>query len=59
MAAPEALPAGFQVQVYDVKDVKLSYVNGDMIELFKMLVRFGLYYPERLQQALVINAPAW
>lgn len=24
-----------------------------------MLVRFGLYYPERLHQALVINAPSW
>lgn len=25
----------------------------------QMLVRFGLYYPERLRLALVINAPAW
>lgn len=25
----------------------------------QMLVRFGLYYPERLRLALVINAPVW
>lgn len=110
-----------QVQIYDLAGFKLSYVNSDMMALFKvlfrllvpnssasaltqqhwhdsstaaaprvcpaavlflragpfhasclprpgavcpllpvqMLVRFGLYYPERLRLALVINAPAW
>lgn len=48
-----------QVQIYDLQGFKLSYVMGDMLQLFKMLVRFGLYYPERLRMALVINAPAW
>jgi hypothetical protein len=30
-----------------------------LLLLLQLLVRFGLYYPERLRQALVINAPAW
>uniref|UniRef100_A0A383VP05 CRAL-TRIO domain-containing protein n=1 Tax=Tetradesmus obliquus TaxID=3088 RepID=A0A383VP05_TETOB len=59
VAAPNPLPAGFQVQFYDMEGFKLSYVMGDMLTLFKLLVRFGHYYPERLHQALVINAPAW
>lgn len=36
VAAPDILPAGFQVQVYDMEGFKLGYVNGDMITLFKV-----------------------
>jgi hypothetical protein len=36
VAAPNPLPAGFQVQFYDMEGFKLSYVMGDMLTLFKV-----------------------
>jgi hypothetical protein len=36
VAAPNPLPAGFQVQLYDMEGFKLSYVMGDMLTLFKV-----------------------
>lgn len=30
-----------------------------LLPTVQILVRFGHYYPERLKQALVINAPGW
>jgi hypothetical protein len=36
VSAPNPLPAGFQVQFYDMEGFKLSYVMGDMLTLFKV-----------------------
>jgi hypothetical protein len=39
VAAPNPLPAGFQVQFYDMEGFKLSYIMGDMLTLFKVSSR--------------------
>lgn len=36
VAAPKPIPAGFQIQIYDLAGFKLSYVMGDMFSLFKV-----------------------
>eukprot|EP00775_Hariotina_reticulata_P007831 gene7831-8028_t len=59
VAAPKPLPAGGQVQIYDLSGFKLSFFNLQMFTLFKMLVRFISYYPGRAHASLVINAPAY
>eukprot|EP00882_Tetradesmus_deserticola_P003015 GHRQ01003201.1.p2 GENE.GHRQ01003201.1~~GHRQ01003201.1.p2 ORF type:complete len:209 (+),score=101.09 GHRQ01003201.1:336-962(+) len=59
-AAPDPLPAGSQVQIYDLAGFKLSYaMGGDIMSLFQLLMEFGTYYPERLHQAIILNAPSW
>jgi hypothetical protein len=30
-----------------------------LLLLLQLLMDFGLYYPERLHQAIILNAPSW
>ncbi|KAI8464059.1 MAG: CRAL-TRIO domain-containing protein [Monoraphidium minutum] len=59
VAAPYPVPGGMGIQVIDCAGAKLSMINSDAIGIFKVFASFGLYYPERMNKAVVINAPSW
>jgi len=59
IAAPDSLPYGMGVQIIDCAGARLSMVNSDTIAAFRVFASFGVYYPERLGRAVVVNAPGW
>ncbi|KAI8473652.1 MAG: CRAL-TRIO domain-containing protein [Monoraphidium minutum] len=59
VACPVPLPGGMGVQIIDCAGARLSMINSDTANAFKVFASFGMYYPERMAKAIVVNAPGW